>query len=168
VAGVPARGAVGVDVGLDLCPSTAFRDAVASMLDGLPAPTGLGSWLLVRLREDGGCVVLAVRDRTYGIRLDQELPDADLPVPALVDGRGPGWPGSRPRCGPTPAPRPAAACPSAPWPASPSSPPTGRCSAACAGSTRPADGPTWAKVLMVDRGRRDVRPKTPDPAVAQG
>ena len=95
-------------MGLDLCPSTAFRDAVASMLDGLPARTGLGSWLLVRLREDGGAVVLAV-DRTYGIRLDRELSDADLPVQALVDGRGPGWPGSRPRCGPTPAPRPAAA-----------------------------------------------------------
>ncbi|MGH2578649.1 MAG: hypothetical protein ACRDG9_13005, partial [Actinomycetota bacterium] len=78
-----------MDVGLDLCPSTAFRDAVASMLDGLPARTGLGSWLLVRLREDGGSVVLAVRDRTYGIQIDQELPDADLPVRALVDGRGP-------------------------------------------------------------------------------
>ena len=51
-------------MGLDLCPSTAFRDAVASMLDGMPARTGLGSWLLVRLREDGGSVVLAVRDRT--------------------------------------------------------------------------------------------------------
>ena len=59
------------------------------MLDGLPARTGLGSWLLVRLREDGGSVVLAVRARTYGIQIDQELPDADLPVRALVDGRGP-------------------------------------------------------------------------------
>jgi diguanylate cyclase (GGDEF)-like protein len=78
-----------VDVGLDLCPSTAFRDAVASMLDGLPARTGLGTWLLVRLRDDGGSVVLAVRDHTYGLRLDQELADADLPVRALIDGRGP-------------------------------------------------------------------------------
>jgi hypothetical protein len=43
-----------VDVGIDLCPSTAFRDAVASMLDGLPARTGLGTWLLVRLLDDGG------------------------------------------------------------------------------------------------------------------
>jgi diguanylate cyclase (GGDEF)-like protein len=78
-----------VDVGLDLCPSTAFRDAVASMLDGLPARTGLGTWLLVRLLDDGGSSVLAVRDRSYGIRADQALSDADLPVRALVDGRGP-------------------------------------------------------------------------------
>src|SRR4029453_15608516 len=75
--GVPVGGVVGGGrVGLDLCPSTAFRDAVASMLDGLPARTGLGSWLLVRLREDGGSVVLAVCDRTYGIQLHQELPAA--------------------------------------------------------------------------------------------
>ena len=33
--------------------------------------------------------MLAVRDRSYGIRADQELSDADLPVRALVDGRGP-------------------------------------------------------------------------------
>jgi diguanylate cyclase len=78
-----------VDVGLDLCPSTAFRDAAASMLDGLPARTGLGTWLLVRLRDDGGSVVLAVRDHTYGLRVDQELADADLPVRALVAGHGP-------------------------------------------------------------------------------
>jgi diguanylate cyclase (GGDEF)-like protein len=78
-----------VDVGLDLCPSTAFQDAVASMLDGLPARTGLGTWLLVRFRDDGGSVVLAVRDHTYGLRLDQELDDAALPARALVDGRGP-------------------------------------------------------------------------------
>jgi diguanylate cyclase len=78
-----------VDVGLDLCPSAAFRDAVASMLEGLPARTGLGTWLLVRLTDDGGSVVLGVRDHTYGLRPDQELADADLPVRALVDGRGP-------------------------------------------------------------------------------
>jgi diguanylate cyclase len=78
-----------VDVGLDLCPSTAFRDAVASMLDGLPARTGLGTWLLVRLTDAGGSAVLAVRDRTYGIRPDQELSEPELPVRALVDGRGP-------------------------------------------------------------------------------
>jgi diguanylate cyclase len=77
-----------VDVGLDLCPSTAFRDAVASMLDGLPARTGLGTWMLLRLRH-GGSAVLAVRDRTYGIEVDHELGDAELPVRALVDGRGP-------------------------------------------------------------------------------
>jgi len=59
------------------------------MLDGLPARTGLGTWLLVRLLDDGGSSVLAVRDRSYGIRPDQELADADLPVRALVDGRGP-------------------------------------------------------------------------------
>ena len=74
---------------LDPCPSTAFRDAVASMLDGLPARTGLGTWLLVRLRDDGGSVVLAGRDHTYGLRVGQELDDADLPVRALIDGRGP-------------------------------------------------------------------------------
>ena len=59
------------------------------MVDGLPARTGLGTWLLVRLLDDGGSSVLAVRDRSYGIRPDQELADADLPVRALVDGRGP-------------------------------------------------------------------------------
>jgi diguanylate cyclase len=78
-----------VDVGLDLCPSAAFRDAVASMLDGLPARTGLGTWMLLRLRAHGGSVVLAARDRTYGITADQELPEAALPVRALVDGRRP-------------------------------------------------------------------------------
>jgi diguanylate cyclase len=78
-----------VDVGLDLCPSTAFRDAVASVLDGLPARTGLDTWLLLGVREDGGSAVLAVRDRTYGISLDQELSEDQLPVRALVDGRGP-------------------------------------------------------------------------------
>ena len=59
-------------MGLDLCPSTAFRDAVASMLDGLPARTGLGTWMLLRLRPDGGSSVLAVRDRTYGIEADRD------------------------------------------------------------------------------------------------
>jgi diguanylate cyclase len=78
-----------VDVGLDLCPSTAFRDAVATMLDGLPARTGLGTWMLVRLDDDGGSTVLAVRDHTYGIQVDRRLGDANLPVRALVDGRGP-------------------------------------------------------------------------------
>jgi diguanylate cyclase len=77
-----------VDVGLDLCPSTAFRDAVASMLDGLPARTGLGTWLLLRL-DDGGSAVLAVRDPAYGIQVDQELGEDELPVRALLEGRGP-------------------------------------------------------------------------------
>src|SRR4029453_17254724 len=79
----------GGDVGLDLCPSTAFRDAVASMLDGLAARTGLGTWMLLRLHADGGSSVLAVRDRTYGIEADQELADGELPARGLVDGRGP-------------------------------------------------------------------------------
>jgi diguanylate cyclase (GGDEF)-like protein len=78
-----------VDVGLDLCPSTAFRDAVASMLDGLPAQTGLGTWMLLRLDEDGGCAVLAVRDPTYGLEADRVLAEDELPVRALLDGRGP-------------------------------------------------------------------------------
>jgi diguanylate cyclase len=78
-----------VDVGFDLCPSTAFRDAVASMLDGLPARTGVGTWVLLRLRQGGGSVVLAARDRSYGIAVDQELAEAELPVRALVDGHGP-------------------------------------------------------------------------------
>jgi diguanylate cyclase len=77
-----------VDVGFDLCPSTAFRDAVASMLDGLPARTGLGTWMLLRL-DEGGSVVLAVRDRTYGVEVDDRLGEADLPVRALIDGHGP-------------------------------------------------------------------------------
>jgi diguanylate cyclase len=76
-------------VGLDLCPSTAFRDAVASVLDGLPARTGLGTWMLLRLRDGGGAVVLAVRDHAYGIEVDRQLADAELPVRALVDGHGP-------------------------------------------------------------------------------
>ena len=76
-------------MGLDLCPSTAFRDAVASMVDGLPARTGLGTWLLARLLDDGGSVVLAVRDDTYGVVVDQRLSEPDLPVQALIDGRGP-------------------------------------------------------------------------------
>jgi diguanylate cyclase len=74
---------------LDLCPSTTFREAVASMLDGLPARTGLGTWMLLRLRDGGGSAVLAVRGQSYGIRVDQELSDAELPVRALIDGRGP-------------------------------------------------------------------------------
>jgi len=76
-------------VGLDLCPSTAFRDAVASMLDGLPARTGLGTWMLLRLGEDGGSAVLAVRDPAYGIEPDQVLAEEELPVRALLEGRGP-------------------------------------------------------------------------------
>jgi diguanylate cyclase len=78
-----------VDVGLDLCPSTAFRDAVASMLDGLPARTGLGTWMLLRLGDDGGSAVLAVRDPAYGIEPDQVLAEEELPVRALLEGRGP-------------------------------------------------------------------------------
>jgi diguanylate cyclase len=78
-----------VDVGLDLCPSTAFRDAVASMLDGLPAQTGLGTWMLLRLREDGRSAVLAVRDPAYGLEADRVLAEDELPVQALLDGRGP-------------------------------------------------------------------------------
>jgi diguanylate cyclase (GGDEF)-like protein len=78
-----------VDVGLDLCPSTAFRDAVASMLDGLPARTGLGTWMLLRLGDDGGSAVLAVRDPAYGIEPDQVLASDELPVQALLEGRGP-------------------------------------------------------------------------------
>jgi diguanylate cyclase len=78
-----------VDVGLDLCPSTAFRDAVASMLDGLPARTGLGTWMLLRLGEDGGSAVLAVRDPAYGLVADQVLAEDELPVRALLEGRGP-------------------------------------------------------------------------------
>jgi diguanylate cyclase len=78
-----------VDVGLDLCPSTAFRDAVASMLDGLAAQTGLGTWMLLRLRGDGGSAVLAVRDPAYGLQADRVLAEDELPVRALLDGRGP-------------------------------------------------------------------------------
>ena len=59
------------------------------MVDGLPARTGLSTWLLVRLLDDGGSVVLAVRDDTYGVVVDQRLSEPDLPVRALIDGRGP-------------------------------------------------------------------------------
>jgi diguanylate cyclase (GGDEF)-like protein len=59
------------------------------MVDGLPARTGLGTWLLVRLADDGGSVVLAVRDDTYGLAVDQHLSEAGLPVRALIDGHGP-------------------------------------------------------------------------------
>ena len=76
-------------MGLDLCPSTAFRDAVASMLDGLPARTGLGTWVLLRLDDDGGSAVLAVRDPAFGVEAGQVLAEDELPVRALLDGRGP-------------------------------------------------------------------------------
>jgi len=68
--------------------SATFREAVASVLDGLQDRTGLGLWMLLRL-GDGGAVVLAARDRCYGIDLDRELADDELPVRAMVEGRGP-------------------------------------------------------------------------------
>jgi len=59
------------------------------MLDGLPARTGLGTWMLLRLGDDGGSAVLAVRDPAYGIEPDQVLAEEELPVRALLEGRGP-------------------------------------------------------------------------------
>jgi diguanylate cyclase len=59
------------------------------MLDGLPARTGLGTWVLLGVDPDGGSVVLAARDHSYGLGIDRRLSEEQLPVRALVDGRGP-------------------------------------------------------------------------------
>jgi diguanylate cyclase len=74
-------------VGLLPAPA-AFRDAAGTVLEGLRERTGLGCWMLLR-RGGGGWVVVAVRDRSYGIREDQLLPDGELPAGAMPDGRGP-------------------------------------------------------------------------------
>jgi diguanylate cyclase len=74
-------------VGL-LPPPAGFRDAVGTVLEGLRERTGLGCWML--LRPGGrGWVVVAVRDRSYGIHEDQRLLDEELPARAMLDGRGP-------------------------------------------------------------------------------
>jgi len=65
-----------------------FRAAVEEALEGLRDRTGLGCWLLLRAAGDGW-VVLAVRDRHYGVGVDAELADDELPVRAMLDGRGP-------------------------------------------------------------------------------
>ena len=73
---------------MDLSPSTGFRAAVEEALEGLRERTGLGCWLLLRAGGERW-VVLAVRDRHYGIGVDAELADDELPVRAMLDGRGP-------------------------------------------------------------------------------
>ena len=77
-------------MGVDLRLGAAFQDAVASVLEGLQARTGLGLWMLLRQTDgDGPLVVLAARDRHYGIRPGHEFAAGELPVGAMVDGRGP-------------------------------------------------------------------------------
>jgi diguanylate cyclase len=77
-------------MGVDLRLAAAFQDAVASVLEGLQARTGLGLWMLLRQTNgDGPLVVLAARDRHYGIRPGHEFAAGELPVGAMVDGRGP-------------------------------------------------------------------------------
>jgi diguanylate cyclase len=66
----------------------AFRAAVEEALEGLRDRTGLGCWLLLRAAGDGW-VVLAARDRHYGVGVDAGLADGELPVLALLEGRGP-------------------------------------------------------------------------------
>jgi diguanylate cyclase len=73
---------------MDLSPSTGFRAAVEEALEGLRDRTGLGCWLLLRARGHGWAV-LAIRDRHYGIGVGAELADDELPVRAMLDGRGP-------------------------------------------------------------------------------
>jgi diguanylate cyclase len=73
---------------MDLSPSTGFRAAVEEALEGLRDRTGLGCWLLLRAGGNGWAV-LAVRDRHYGIGVGAELADDELPVRAMLDGRGP-------------------------------------------------------------------------------
>ena len=65
-----------------------FRAAVEEALEGLRDRTGLGCWLLLRAAGDGW-VVLAARDRHYGVGVDAGLADGELPVRAMLDGRGP-------------------------------------------------------------------------------
>jgi diguanylate cyclase len=66
----------------------AFRAAVEEALEGLRDRTGLGCWLLLGA---GGnrWTVLAARDRHYGVGVDAELADEELPVRAMLEGRGP-------------------------------------------------------------------------------
>jgi GAF domain-containing protein len=66
----------------------AFRAAVEQALDGLRDRTGLGCWLLLRAAGDGW-VVVAARDRHYGVGVDAGLADGELPVRAMLEGRGP-------------------------------------------------------------------------------
>jgi diguanylate cyclase len=66
----------------------AFRAAVEQALDGLRDRTGLGCWLLLRAAGDGW-VVLAARDRHYGVGVGAGLADGELPVRAMLEGRGP-------------------------------------------------------------------------------
>jgi diguanylate cyclase len=73
---------------MDLSPSTGFRAAVEEALEGLRDRTGLGCWLLLRAGGHGWAV-LAVRDRHYGVGVGAELADGELPVRAMLDGRGP-------------------------------------------------------------------------------
>jgi diguanylate cyclase len=73
---------------MDLSPSTGFRAAVEEALEGLRDRTGLGCWLLLRARGHRWAV-LAIRDRHYGIGVGAELADDELPVRAMLDGRGP-------------------------------------------------------------------------------
>jgi diguanylate cyclase len=66
----------------------AFRAAVEEALEGLRDRTGLGCWLLLRATGDGWAVV-AARDRHYGVGVDAGLADGELPLRAMLEGRGP-------------------------------------------------------------------------------
>jgi diguanylate cyclase len=66
----------------------AFRAAVEEALDGLRDRTGLGCWLLLRAAGELW-VVLAARDRHYGVGVDAGLADGELPLRAMLEGRGP-------------------------------------------------------------------------------
>jgi diguanylate cyclase len=66
----------------------AFRAAVEEALEGLRDRTGLGCWLLLRATGDGWAVA-AARDRHYGVGVDAALADGELPLRAMLEGRGP-------------------------------------------------------------------------------
>ncbi|HEV8372226.1 MAG TPA: hypothetical protein VGR68_03415 [Actinomycetota bacterium] len=122
----------------------AFRPAVEEALEGLRDRTGLGCWLLLGTGGDGW-TVLAARDRHYGIGPGDRLADGELPVRALLEGRGP-------RVAPPVAEVDAYAyagtdrlrgLPVGAFAGIPVQGPTGACSAVSAASTRRPRGRAW-------------------------
>jgi diguanylate cyclase len=82
--GAPPRGSPDPSGGFP----DALRAAVEEVLEGLRDRTGLGCWLLLRAGGDGW-TVLAARDRHYRVGAGDQLADGELPVRAMLEGRGP-------------------------------------------------------------------------------